>query len=89
MQDAGACRGSSRKRSGQSVPPLWSQMISLPDHPAGLGEPFEAMALRATQRVRRKVRQNPIHEIGDRPGFVLEGPIGTRLADPSALKEGL
>jgi hypothetical protein len=36
--------------------PLRSQMISLPDHPAGLGEPFEAMALRATQRIRRKVR---------------------------------
>jgi hypothetical protein len=69
--------------------PLRSQMISLPDHPAGLGEPFEAMALRATQGVRRKVRQDPIHEISDRPGFILEGPIGTRLADPAALKEGL
>jgi hypothetical protein len=69
--------------------PLRSQMISLSDHPADLGEPFEAATLRAAQRVRLEVRNDQVHEIGYRPGLVLEGPIGPRLADPAALEEGL
>jgi hypothetical protein len=41
-------------------------MISLPDHPADLGEPFEAVALGATQRVRLEVRHDMTHEVADR-----------------------
>jgi hypothetical protein len=55
--------------------PLRSQMISLPDHLAGRGEPIEAVALRATQRVRLEVRDDPLYEVADRPSLVLEGPI--------------
>ena len=69
--------------------PLRSQMISLSDHLAGRGEPVEAATLRAAQRIRLEVRNDPIHEVSRRPGFVLEGPIASRLADPSAFEEGL
>jgi hypothetical protein len=69
--------------------PLRSQMISLSDHLAGRSEPVEAAALRAAQRVRLEVRNDPTHEVGHRPGLVLEGPIGSRRADPSAFEEGL
>jgi hypothetical protein len=69
--------------------PLRSQMISLSDHLADLGEPVETAALCTTERVRLEMRNYSLHEVGHRPGFVLEGPIGTRLADPAALEKGL
>ena len=69
--------------------PLRSQMISLSDHLAGLGESVEATALRAAQRVRLEMRNHAIQELAHRPGFVLEGPIAARLADPAAFEEGL
>jgi hypothetical protein len=69
--------------------PLRSQMISLPDHLADLRESAEAVALDATERIRLEVRNDVFQELTHRSGLVLEGPIGSRLADPPALEEGL
>src|SRR5919106_153602 len=49
--------------------PLRSPMISLSDHLAGLCESVEATTLRAAQRIRLEMRNDPIHEVGHRPGF--------------------
>jgi hypothetical protein len=64
-------------------------MISLSDHLADLCEPAERVALGATRRIRLEVRNDVVQEIADRPGLVLGGSIGARLADPATLEEGL
>jgi hypothetical protein len=56
--------------------PLRSQMISLSDHPADLGEPAKAVALGATKRIRLEVRHDAIRELSRRANLVLEGSIG-------------
>src|SRR5262245_34083264 len=65
------------------------QMASLLDPPADPAEACKAPGLVSHKREAFKVWQDDVHEIPNRANLVLEGPISSGLAKPSAAKERL
>jgi hypothetical protein len=54
-----------------------------------VSEAIEALRLASGEPEASEVRHYAIHEITERPSFVLEGSISPRLADPAASEERL